>query len=289
MTEPFVMLPRSVLRSRLSSNAKLLLALLADYQNRQTRQCNPGISKLADELHVSARTIDRTLAELSRFGLVRIIWRQRTSHYEVAPRSQWNRILLRQIGVSENPVTPKWRNALRQIGVSDAPVSLLTYPEPKNQKKSVVVAVVSQSRKAPPRPATPPPTTATVKNLSKNGTPPDGIRTIAATLVAELMATHPKAGEPKRAIAAAESVLRASADVNADVAAMRRNHAAWCDLWNAQPAGTFIPFLDLWFSRGYYDAPPSAAATDAAKKPPASQRRKSQMEQMFDAIREKRK
>jgi hypothetical protein len=125
MSEPFIILPRSLLRSaRISLPAKNLLALLADYQNRETGQCNPGIATLARDLALSVRTINRLLAELSRLGLIQIVWRQRGSHYEVAPRTRWPEILKRQIGVTENPETPNWRNVKRQIGVTDTPVSI---------------------------------------------------------------------------------------------------------------------------------------------------------------------
>src|SRR5437764_1089903 len=117
MNEPFVMVPKSLLRApSVSPTAKLLLVLLVDYRNRDTGQCNPGIDTLAEELAVSARTIDRSITELSRVGLICITRRQRTSHYDVAPKTRWPEILKRQIGVSEQEAcNAKLASQLRQI------------------------------------------------------------------------------------------------------------------------------------------------------------------------------
>ncbi len=133
--DPFVMIPLSLLRApRVSLTAKLVLPLLEDHWNRKTGQCNPGIDTLAKELAVSDRTIDRSITELSRLGLIKITWKQRTSHYDVAPRTRWAGILKRQIGVSEKSCNDKLASQLRQIGVSDGPVPLYE-PDLENQSK----------------------------------------------------------------------------------------------------------------------------------------------------------
>jgi len=49
---------------------------------------------------------------------------------------------------------------------------------------------------------------------------------------------------------------------------MRRNHAAWVAYWSELPGGQFIPFLDLWFSRSYYDHAPADAAIASLRKEP---------------------
>ena len=64
----------------ISPQAKGLYSLLACYANKN-RTCYPSISRLADELNVSRRTVDRLIKELkikkaiSRSGkIIIIIW-----------------------------------------------------------------------------------------------------------------------------------------------------------------------------------------------------------------------
>jgi hypothetical protein len=131
----FIMLPWFLVRSpRVSLTAKVLLAVLADHK-RRTGRCNPRILKLTEELAVSKRTINRSLTELSSLGFIRITWGQRTSDYDLAPETEWPKILKRQIGATETrSETPNWRYALRQIGATDATLSLYE-PEVLNQKE----------------------------------------------------------------------------------------------------------------------------------------------------------
>ncbi len=71
----FASMPRIVLRNpELSRNSKAAYSLLLDYA-WQTGSCFPGQERLAKDLGVSVRTIQRDLEELKNFGL--IDWKQR--------------------------------------------------------------------------------------------------------------------------------------------------------------------------------------------------------------------
>jgi hypothetical protein len=133
----FFMIPKWLCATeKLSLAAKVLLVILDDHRNRKTGQCNPRIRTLAKESHTPRRTVQRALADLCRLGLIQITWAQRESNYRIAPRSEWSKILMRQIGATENPDAPVWRNALRQFGATEPAVSLLTELDPLNYKKN---------------------------------------------------------------------------------------------------------------------------------------------------------
>ncbi len=83
----FASMPRAVLRNpKLSRNSKATYSLLLDYA-WQTGSCFPGQERLASDLGVSVRTIQRDLEELKNFGL--IDWQQRgknrTNVYSILP------------------------------------------------------------------------------------------------------------------------------------------------------------------------------------------------------------
>lgn len=57
---------------RLSSRAKLVLLALADFENAETRQCNPSVSTLRKRTGLPASTVNLTLLELVNAGDLRI-------------------------------------------------------------------------------------------------------------------------------------------------------------------------------------------------------------------------
>jgi DNA-binding transcriptional MocR family regulator len=80
----FLIVTKAVLADkRISTTAKFVLAQLMDHRNKQTGQCNPRIRKLAEELGISISTAGRALRALREVGLVKVIWRQRASCYEI--------------------------------------------------------------------------------------------------------------------------------------------------------------------------------------------------------------
>lgn len=57
---------------RLTSRAKLVLLALADFENSETRQCNPSVSTLRHRTRLPTSTINLTLLELVAAGDLRI-------------------------------------------------------------------------------------------------------------------------------------------------------------------------------------------------------------------------
>jgi hypothetical protein len=281
MTEPFVMLSKSLLRaSCLSLTAKNVLAVLVDHRNPKTNQCNPKIGTLAAEVNISQRAVRRSLAELRECGfIVSQKHGQRGDSYSLAPVSDCPKL----IGLKKSRLVKSGRVRPVKFGRSD-PLASLYELDQRNYKKNcsaVVGAVrnVSSSPRQPKSPAATPPS----KSVSKNGPGnPDPVGQLAAKLVDELLRAHSKPGQAEKARRCAEDVLRESTNLEESAAAIRTHHAAWLAYWKELPGGSFIPYLDLWFSNGYYAYPPSQAAVEAAKKPAASQRRKSRLEEMLD-------
>jgi hypothetical protein len=74
LRDKFVQLPRPVLRAKnLSSNAKLVYALLLDYAWKDDKAF-PGQQTIADDLDISRATVKRVLIELRKYKL--IDWKQ---------------------------------------------------------------------------------------------------------------------------------------------------------------------------------------------------------------------
>jgi hypothetical protein len=90
----YSILPRTLKEAPgLTMTAKVLLAELWEFRNRQTGQCNPRIAKLAERLGVVEKTIDRALASLYQIGLVVPRKGQRGNSYSIAPKTEWAVIL----------------------------------------------------------------------------------------------------------------------------------------------------------------------------------------------------
>lgn len=85
LQQGFSQIPRPVLKAKgLSRNAKCLYGLLLDYA-WQSGSCFPGQKRLAEDLDVSERSIQRDLEELRDFGLIKWIRRgyQMTNEYQI--------------------------------------------------------------------------------------------------------------------------------------------------------------------------------------------------------------
>jgi hypothetical protein len=78
------------------------------------------------------------------------------------------------------------------------------------------------------------------------GEPPS----VAAALVEELHAVHPKPGLPDKAIPEVERILAAAEDVEATIEQIRVNYASWKAHWEMLRPGQFIPQLWRWFRDG---------------------------------------
>lgn len=278
MTEPFVMLPKSLLRSPLLSlTAKVLLSRLANNQDGVHGECNPKIDTLAIELGVSRRTIERALVELSETGLIQVMLGQRASHYQVAPRSQWSKILIRQHDVAEpSSDTPKWRRQPRQNDTSDGSASLFSEKTLINRLSVVCAGDSSRIRQpkitAQAETAT---TTAGKKRSSKNENK-NGADDLALTLRNELLAQHPSKGNPKKALAVLSRILAATTDPPAFATQIRESHRAWREEWSARLAHSpqaFIPYLHVWFESEEYLHPPSATEIETKRRKTTSVRR----------------
>ena len=68
---------------RVSVTAKMVFAVLCDYRNKTTAQCNPRVKKLAEAIGVSASTVGRALRALREAGFIKIHWRRTSSQYEI--------------------------------------------------------------------------------------------------------------------------------------------------------------------------------------------------------------
>jgi hypothetical protein len=150
--DPFFMVSKSLTRSkRISRTAKLLLAVLVDHRNSETKKCNPKLATLAEELGTSRRTVQRATAELCHLGLLQITRGQRQSNYSIPPRSEWSEILKRHTDATEQQsLTPKWRDSLRQSGAS-APAVLITELDQLNETKNPLLLPHQNSTSKPRR------------------------------------------------------------------------------------------------------------------------------------------
>jgi hypothetical protein len=64
---------RSVIdRSKAKGSARLLLVILAEHLNKETRRCDPSVATLAREANTTPRTVARLLAELKAAGEIEI-------------------------------------------------------------------------------------------------------------------------------------------------------------------------------------------------------------------------
>jgi hypothetical protein len=108
----------------LNASAKLVLTLLLNFNG--AGGCKPKIETLARRSGQCRRTVERALRRLAELKLIRIVWRQRQSTYELAAMELWPELLIRQSVASEpNPDTTTCRNVSRQDVVSEPSVYLL--------------------------------------------------------------------------------------------------------------------------------------------------------------------
>jgi DNA-binding transcriptional ArsR family regulator len=278
ISQPSVVLPKFLLADRnLSNHAKSLLALLDDYRNKKTGQCNPRIDRLASDLSLSRRTIERALSELARWGLVIIRHGQRVSQYAVAARELWEKLLAQarikfskivekradqdppperteseeNTGVLPDPVATNCRSALRQIVAVEPPLSLLNLPSeptyPANEgidaARSVHHVETTQAAAAPP---------ALVDNGRSRTRSP-----LSEALWKELVSVHPQPGKP---IAALEEIDRLLFDNRGQaqklVEVLRRRHAEWREYWATLDRAGYIPQLWRWVKECEWIAAP---------------------------------
>ena len=122
LKQGFAQVPRPVLKARgLSNQAKVVYALLLDYAWQQG-SCFPGQNRLAQDLDVTERTIQRSLLELKDYQL--IAWKRRgftqTNVYKI-------------LDLSRNPnLTPPPTVSVPKNRSSRGDTTDLSYHEPSN-------------------------------------------------------------------------------------------------------------------------------------------------------------
>jgi len=294
MSGPFVILPTAIAASPLlTAAAKSVLLALENFKNHRTGQCNPKHATLAAAAGgLSISTVQRALNKLGNLGLIRVTRGRYFNRYQIAPRDHWCKYL--EIGQNDRSGTAQIiQNDRSQIGQNDrsAPaVSLFSEPDLVELYTPSVVVGVRNTRTRTRGPSEHPAATTAVplphlQNGNGNGRERE-IRETARALVTELQREHPQPGETNKARTAAETVLRASSDLPATIATIRESHAAWLDYWDELPGGSFIPYLDLWFTRAYHEGPPSEAAFAALKKPPGKTKQERRDAEVLRILRE---
>jgi hypothetical protein len=253
ITQPSLILPKFLLEDdHLSTYAKLLLALLDDYRNKVTGQCNPRIKRLADNLKVCERTIYRALAELRKWRLIAVDRCQHTCQYIIAARDQWRLLLRKTFSTAvENPNPPRPPEAAPELTNcqvrpdtdvrSGPPVSLLTEPTQRtylsgNEGDAVPRSVHHAAAAAP---------SSSEENFRGQRL---SLRSpFTLELCETLLKVHPQPGLPVKALLRLDAILGDGSDTAARCAkTIEIRHAQWIEYWNTLEAGKFIPQLWRW-------------------------------------------
>jgi hypothetical protein len=288
ITQPSIVLPKFLEADPcLSNNAKHLLALLDDYKNRITGQCNPRIIRLATDLSLSRSTVLRALRELQQWGLVIIRHTQRVNQYIIAAREMWAKMLAqarikfskpvekapgasppaeqREGEQNPSPRVSKWNSAEYQNGTLDPPVSLLTEPTDRTYLSNNEGLAADRSvHHAEPRQAPATPALVVDKSLDEDQMP---ARLNAArrplrsryseALWQELVAVHPQPGKALAALEEIDRLLHENWQQAAKlVATLRSRHQQWREYWATLEAGAFIPQLWRWVKEGEWIVAP---------------------------------
>jgi Helix-turn-helix domain len=271
----------------ISRIASLVLALLDDYRNKQTGQCNPRVSRLARDLGVCPRTIQRGLAELRRWGLIAVQFCRSFNQYVVAAREEWGKLLAQarirgRSGPVEKPPdpapAPKRTEGEQNSGFSTDSAMTNCHPchdknvtpepphlllnllnEPTYQETGDPAAARSVHHAAA---ATPPVVEilAVEKQLPAcghlllNGYKPQS--PLSVELWQKLVAIHPQPGQPLRALVEIDKFLGRSRNPSADAVKLYGRHAQWREYWATLERGAFIPQLWRWIEERDWMAAP---------------------------------
>jgi hypothetical protein len=281
IAHPSIVLPKFLVADRtISRPAKLLLALLDDYRNKVTGQCNPRIARLALDLAVSRRTVERALRELQRWKLIVVTYCQRMSKYVLAARDQWQKLLQKacakppqtdtfskaaaspdarnqaaeNIGQNPIPDTTKCRNVIRQNVVTETSLSLLTEPTDRTYLSNSGGAHADRSVDHVEVAAATP---AIVNDLCEDEPTPRPPRQrplrskLSEPLWRELCAVHPQPGKALAALEEIDCLLHNNWQQAEQLArALRKRHLEWREYWNTLEAGSYIPQLWRWVKEG---------------------------------------
>lgn len=273
ITQPSVIVPKSLLEDpHISLHAKMLLALLDDYRNKITGQCNPRVGRLAANLKVCERTVYRALAELRKWGLVVIERCRYTCHYLIAARDQWLTLLRKICAPPVEIHRPPPPAADLLEGVDSLPVE--ADPRPANLSGQTCLFV----RSGPP-PSITEPTQGTYSSTNDGQVPPRSVHHVDARAREEaaaaapdvsihtvflnqriplrsaftvrlcelLLKTHPQPGLPVKALLKLDEILRDDSDTAARCAKLiELRHSQWRKYWATLEAGKFIPQLWRW-------------------------------------------
>jgi hypothetical protein len=266
--DAFLMIPKSVLcTKRISARAKLVLAQLKDYRNRQTGQCNPRRAALAAALGTSEDSIKRALIELRRAGLVESKKGQRGNSYVILSTVSAGADPPATASASAKPpgrtvsagATPPGTPV--QMRPAEPAASLLTEPYLLNKKNTAAAdkATGLLHGSGQPSAASAACSSAAQKNTNTNTC------ALARALVTELVAVHPQPGLPGKAFDEIHAVLTKAEDPEQTAARIRANHPPWVQYWSGLYADRFIPQLWRWIRDGEWQIPP------VIRKPPKRQ------------------
>ena len=100
-------------RSDISSNAKVVFAVLRRFENSKTRQCNPTQEALAAGTGMGRRSVSRAIAELRDMGLLTTL-RSRNGLNYVLPDTP-------DLGISDTPDLGITGSDTPDLGISDTP------------------------------------------------------------------------------------------------------------------------------------------------------------------------
>jgi DNA-binding transcriptional ArsR family regulator len=302
--QPYLTLPIFVTADqRISNSAKHLLALLENYRNKATGQCNPRVRRLASDLGLTERTIYRALAELRKWQLITVKRMRNTCQYIIRARNEWYNLLRKTISDTVEKVLPP-QPAVEPVPVPETPAMMPTLdcqecqvrpdidvrsepphlllnlpsepPYPANEgidaARSVHHVETTQAAAAPP---------ALVDNgRSKTRSP------LSEELWKELVAVHPQPGKP---IAALEEIDRLLFDNRGQAvklaAVLRTRHAEWRVYWATLDRAGYIPQLWRWVKECEWIAAPVIRKPALRAYATAGERNKAMMERLAEKDR----
>jgi hypothetical protein len=265
-----------------SLEARAVLLGLLSFRNRITGQCNPAVSKLAERLGASQRTVERRLQELKQVGVLEVQWHSRSSSYvfHIVGQKDFHTVENSDScsatfgGSGDSCSATVGGSCSANVGGSGAayPYMNQTSYEPTNtsaaaavskatEKGAAAAALMIPVEKAPEH--SEPALAESPKAPEQISLPLEPVEAVsqpdpAEALAQELVETHPQPGLARRAVGEVRKALAAGWTADA----IRERHGEWRAYWATLPAGKFIPMLWRWFVDGDYESKP------VIRKPP---------------------
>jgi hypothetical protein len=272
-TFPFVCLPDAAIWQRIGSHAKVLYAALIHYRNRKTGLCNPKLSRLAERLGKSLRTIRRALDQLRRAGMVIVRRTLFGNRYEIATPDQWGTTMSRHdceakcgpCASATGDLTHRPSVAAQEPDVfepEEQGAALLLLPADREEATTTTPAAGGAQPETPTPPA-PVVAPAASGSLNENPVVHESAEEEAEKLVIELLPYHPWKGNRPWAVKAIAKVLSQDPGAGDQI---RRSHIAMRPHWDIEQSlspGKFRPPLGQWIEEGNWKA---EAAPPAERK-----------------------